>query len=106
MLASIELFEFWLIEDDWLVYIFGEQKRDTRVICSITPVLDCDEIGGVGKLIKSVINMLEIRFSKFGCLLCHNRPAIKDCKFVRIWNHFPTWIGISKKKKTCTYSIF
>jgi hypothetical protein len=49
--------------------------------------------------------MLEIGFSYFGCLLCQNHPAIKDRKSVQIWNHFPTWIEISEKEKTCTYSI-
>jgi len=32
-------------------------------------------------------------------------PVIKDHKSVRIWNPFPTWIEISEKEKTCTYSI-
>jgi hypothetical protein len=67
--------------------------------------LDCDDIGGVGKLRKNVINMLEIYFSKFKSLPCQNRPEIKDRKSVRIWNHFPTWIEISEKEKTCTYYI-
>jgi hypothetical protein len=49
--------------------------------------------------------MFEIGFSYFGCLLCQNGPTIKNYKSVRIWNPFPTWIKISEKEKTCTYSI-
>jgi hypothetical protein len=39
--------------------------------------------------------MLEIYFSKFGRLLCQNRPEIKDRNPGRIWNLFPTWIEVS-----------
>jgi hypothetical protein len=42
--------------------ILGGQKGDTRVIRSITSaqVLDCDQIGGVGELIKNVTNMSKV----------------------------------------------
>jgi hypothetical protein len=45
--------------------ILGGQKGDTSVICSITSaqVLDYDEIGGVGGIIKNVTNMSEVGFS-------------------------------------------
>jgi hypothetical protein len=49
--------------------------------------------------------MSEISFSYFRCLLFQNHPAIKNRKSVRIWNPFPTWIEISEKEKTYTYSI-
>jgi hypothetical protein len=50
--------------------------------------------------------MSEISFSLFKRLPCQNYPAIKDRKSVRIWNHFPTWIEISEKEKTCNYFIW
>jgi hypothetical protein len=68
-------------------------------------VSDCNKIYGVGKVIKNETNILEIYFSYFGPLLCQNCPVIKNRKSVRIWNPFPTWIEISEKEKTCTYSI-
>jgi hypothetical protein len=45
---------------------------------------------------KNETNKSEIGFSYFGLLLCPNGPEIKNCKSVRIWSLFPTWIGISK----------
>jgi hypothetical protein len=50
--------------------------------------------------------MSEIGFSYFRCLLCQNCPSIKNCKSIRIWNPFPTWIEISENEKTCNYSIW
>jgi hypothetical protein len=39
--------------------------------------------------------MSEITISKFGRLICQNRPEIKDRNSGRIWNPFPTWIEVS-----------
>jgi hypothetical protein len=60
---------------------------------------------GVEKITTNKTNILEIKFSYFGSLLCQNQLTIKNRKFVRIWNPFPTWIEISENEKTCTYSI-
>jgi hypothetical protein len=58
-------------------------------------MFNCDEIYGVGKLIKHSTNMSEIAFSQFGHLLCQNHPTIKYRNSGRIWNPFPTWIEVS-----------
>jgi hypothetical protein len=69
-------------------------------------VLDRNEIGGIGNLMK---NKNKYFSNRFFLIRIFTMPKSlrnkKTTNLYKFWNPFPTWMEISEKEKTCTYPI-